>query len=35
MLTVASQDCAEAVRLMALSKSMTGQNMVMDSGTSV
>lgn len=29
------QDVAEQVRLLALSKSMTGQNIVIDSGTSL
>jgi hypothetical protein len=29
------QDVADQVRLLALSKSMTGQNIVVDSGTSV
>jgi hypothetical protein len=29
------QDVADQVRLLALSKSMTGQNIVIDSGTSL
>ena len=28
------QDCADAIRMLAVTKSMTGQNILVDSGTS-